>query len=314
MGYVSDVNVRQGDTVKQGQLLVVLDSRELDVAHRQATSALAEVKTAAAEADNAIAAARAGLDLAEATFRRMEDLFRKKTISNQELDEGSAKLRMARAAHEMALSRRAQVTERIQQAEQAVQSAEINRNWAQIRAPFAGTVTEKPVEPGVLATPGAPLLTIEQQAAYRFEAAVEESRIGTIRTGQRITVSIDSFDQDLSGQVSEIVPSVDVASRTFTVKIDLPRDTRLRSGLFGRARFPSGERRATVAPLAAVIERGQLQSVFVVDGKRANARLVTLGERLGDWVELLSGAAAGESVVQTPPSTLTDGATVEVRQ
>jgi RND family efflux transporter MFP subunit len=170
------------------------------------------------------------------------------------------------------------------------------------------------VEPGVLATPGAPLLTIEQQAAYRFEAAVEESRIGATRTGQRVTVSIDSFEQDVSGQVSEIVPAVDAASRTFTVKIDLPSNTRLRSGLFGRAHFPSGERRVTVTPLATVVERGQLQSVFVVDGNRAHLRLVTLGERLGDWAEVLSGATAGEKVVHTPPSALTDGAMVEVRQ
>ena len=102
MGYVREVKVQAGDRVREGQLLVTLDTRDLDVSSRRAEAAREEVRTAVPEADSAVAAAKANLDLAQVTFGRMQDLFQKKSISNQEFDEASAKLKAAQAAYEMA--------------------------------------------------------------------------------------------------------------------------------------------------------------------------------------------------------------------
>ncbi len=157
-----------------------------------------------------------------------------------------------------------------------------------IEAPFAGLVTAKSVEPGNLAVPGAPLLTIEHDG-YRLEAAVEESRMEAIRVGQPVTVVLDGINRSFEARVSEIVPAVDAPLALYTVKIDLPSTPALRSGIFGRATFQLGSRSMLAIPAGAVRERGQLQSVFVVDHGVARTRLITLGEKVKDQVEVLSG-------------------------
>jgi RND family efflux transporter MFP subunit len=187
------------------------------------------------------------------------------------------------------------------------------RSYAQLTAPFSGTVTAKSVDPGILAAPGAPLLTIEREGAYRLEATVEESRLALIHTGQPVTVVLDAIARPVEGRVSEIVPAIEAASRSFIAKIDLPATPQLRSGLFGRARFAFGTRPVVAIPIAAVTERGQLASVFVADGGRARSRFVTLGPRSQNSVEILSGLSPGEQVVFPAPPSLADGAPVEVR-
>ena len=311
MGSVREVKVHTGDAVGAGQLLVVIDSRDLDVAVRQSQAAREEALSAREEVDQAVAAAQANLDLAKVTFRRMHDLYEKKSISDQEHDEASARLKAAQAGYDMAVAKRAQVAAKIQQASEAVSSAEVMRGYAEIRAPFGGIVTEKPVEPGSMAIPGAPMLTVEQTGALRLEVPVEESFLASVRVGQAVTVTLDSLDRTLEARVSEIGPQVDPASRAFLVKIDLPSVPHLRSGVYGRAKFSRGTRPALVVPAAAVSEQGQLQSVIVVEDGSARTRLVTLGQRQGDVVEVLSGLNAGERVVSPRSTTLPDGARVE---
>ena len=312
MGAVREVKVQVGEHVAEGQVLAVLDSRDLETGLRRAEAAREEIRSAIPEADSGAAAAKANLDLAQATFNRMQDLYQKKSISNQEFDEASAKLKSAQAAHEMAHARRTQLDAKLQQTEQEVQSAQVSLSYAQITAPFAGVVTSKPVEPGVMAVPGAPLLTIEREGAYRLEASVEESRLPGIRVGQAVAVKLDALS--LMGKVSEIVPEVDAATRAGTVKIDLPANAQIRSGVFGRALFGGGVRHVIAIPAAAVTERGQLQSVLVAENGVARTRLVTLGARQGDRAEVLSGLHEGDAVIAGAPASVGDGTRVEVRQ
>lgn len=318
MGYVQQVSVQVGDHVREGQSLITLDARDLDVSLRRAESGRAEVQSAIPELENATAAAAANLDLAQTTFKRMEELAAKKSISNQELDEASARLKAAQANHEMMRSRRAQVSSKIATVEQEVRAAGIMRDYAKLAAPFSGVVITRTVEPGNLATPGVPLLTIEQDGLYRLEASVDESKLTSVRVGQAVEAVIEAASQDahrkLNARVSEIVPSVDSASRSYIVKLDLPATPQLRTGMFGRAIFPLGVQKVVAVPLAALMERGQLQSVFVVEDGVAHTRLVTTGRRTGNAVEVLSGLNAGDKVVLPLPPGLEDGARVEVRQ
>jgi RND family efflux transporter MFP subunit len=313
MGYVQQVSVQVGDRVRQGQALITLDARDLDVNLRRAEAGGAEVQSAIPELENATAAAKANLDLARTTFNRMKELAAKKSISNQEMDEASARLKAAEANYEMMRSRRAQITSKAAVVEQEVRAAGIMRDYARLAAPFNGVVITRTVEPGNLATPGAPLLTIEQDGLYRLEASVDESKLANVRVGQAVEAQLEA-DRKLSARVSEIVPSVDSASRTYIVKLDLPATPQLRTGMFGRAIFPLGVQKVVAVPLAALTERGQLQSVFVVEDGVAHTRLVTTGRRTSDAVEVLSGLTAGERVVLPVPVGLQDGARVEVRQ
>jgi RND family efflux transporter MFP subunit len=243
----------------------------------------------------------------------MEELAGKKSISNQELDEASARLKAAQANYDMVRSRRAQINSKMASVEQDIRAAGIMRDYARLAAPFSGVVITRTVEPGNLATPGVPLLTIEQDGLYRLEASVDESRVASVRVGQAVEAVLEA-DRKLNARVSEIVPSVDAASRTYLVKLDLPATPQLRTGMFGRAVFPLGVQKVVAVPLAALLERGQLQSVFVVEDGVARTRLLTTGRRTKDAAEVLSGLSAGETVVRPVPAGLQDGARVEVRR
>lgn len=314
MAYVREVRVQAGDRVRAGQTLIVLDGRDLDVRQRQAEAAGVEATMAAGEADHAIAAAKAQLDLAAVTHKRMKDLFDKKSISNQEFDESAARVRMAQASLDMARSKRNQVDAKIAQTVEEKRGAEIMTGYTTIAAPFGGVVTEKTVEPGNLAVPGAPMMTIEREGGYRLEASVEEANLAKVRLGQRVVVTIDSLDHTIEGTVAEIVPAIDPGTRAFIAKINLPAAANIRSGMFGRARFVVGARKAVVVPATSVVERGQMQWVFVTADGRARGRIVTLGQRNGSDLEVLSGVAPGERVVAPVPAELVDGSRLEVRQ
>uniref|UniRef100_Q01YZ9 Efflux transporter, RND family, MFP subunit n=1 Tax=Solibacter usitatus (strain Ellin6076) TaxID=234267 RepID=Q01YZ9_SOLUE len=310
MGYVLKVGAQTGDHVRQGQPLVTLDSRDLDVNVRRADAGRAEILSAVPELDHATAAAKANLDLAQATFHRMEELAAKKSTSNQEFDEASARLKSAQANYEMARARRAQVNARLAQVDQDASAAAIVRDYATLSAPFAGVVIARSVEPGNLASPGVPLLTLEQDGLYRLEVAVDESKLSAVKTGQSVETMVEVSSR---ARVAEIVPAIDPASRTYIVKLDLPPAPHLRTGMFGRAFFPLAPRKVVGIPAAALIERGQLQSVFVVESGVARTRILTTGGRCDDSVEVLSGLNPGEKVVSPVPPALQDGARVEVR-
>jgi RND family efflux transporter MFP subunit len=314
MGYVREVRASVGDHVSEGQLLVALDATDLEASYRRADAGRDEARGALPEAESGVAAAKANLELARVTFQRMNDLFASKSISNQEYDEASARLKAAEAGYAMAESKRAQLTARIAQADQERRGAEIQRGYAQLAAPFAGIVTAKSVEPGNLATPGAPLLTIERDGAYRLEVPVEESRLPVIRGGSKVRVSIDALGRVLEAKIGEVVPAVDPSSRAYVVKINLPAIPQLRSGIFGRAGFDLGARSVLAVPILALTERGQLQTVYVAENGIARLRIVTTGRRSKDRAEVLSGLSAGEQVVSPVPVALADGAKVEIRQ
>jgi RND family efflux transporter MFP subunit len=314
IAYVRQVGVQVGDRVREGQELAVLDAQDLDANVRRAEAAEAEVRNAIPEAENGVAGAKANLDLAQSTFQRMEELAAKRSISNQEFDEASARRRSAQAAYDMARAKRSQFDSKLAQVEQEIRAARIMRDYTRIVSPFPGVVTAKSVEPGNLAAPGAPLFTIEREGVYRLEASVDESRLPFVKVGQTVDVALEAVDRRLTARVSEIVPAVDAASRAYTVKIDLPATGNVRSGMFGRAWFPMGRRNVVTVPAAAIVERGQLQSVFVIDGGVARSRLITTGRRQGATVEVLSGLSEGEKAVSPIPPELADGVRVERSQ
>ena len=314
MGYAREVRAQIGDRVREGQPLVVLDARDLATSVARAEAGREEMKSVIPEAESAIALARSQLDLALVTFHRMQDLLNKRSITNQEYDEASARLKAAQAAVDMARAKRTQLDAKMAQLEQEVRAAGIQRDYSEIIAPFSGTIITKSIDPGTLAVPGAPLFTIERADTYQLEASVEESRLSIARVGKTVSVTIDGIDRTFPARVAEVVPLVDAAARTGTVKIDLPLLPGLRSGLFGRALFDTGGRKILTVPSAGVTERGQLQSVYVAENNIAHTRLVTVGTRVKDRVEVLSGLNQGDRVIVPIPTGLADGAPIEVRQ
>jgi len=300
MGNVVEVRVHEGDRVSRGQVLAVIDDA-------QPRAELDRATAAQAAAQQAVSGAESDLHLAEATFKRYQDLYEKKSVSPQEFDEVKARFQGAQARRD--IGRAGQ-----DQAQAALVQAQTALAYSRVRAPLDGIVTAKPVDAGTLASPGMPLFTLEDPRRYRLEAAVDEGDIALLRTGQTISVHIDALNSELTGKVAQIVPAADSATRSFLVKIDLPADQRLRSGLFGRARISRGEKTSILVPRTAVVDRGQLQAVYVLDPAQiAVLRYVTLGNTVGDQVELLSGLDGGESLVAAPANQDLGGKKIEAK-
>jgi RND family efflux transporter MFP subunit len=241
-------------------------------------------------------------------LRRYQTLYQRKSVSPQEFDE-------VKARQQSALSRREMARAEQVQAKAVLSQARTSLDYSRIRAPFDGVVTEKKMDPGTLVSPGMPIFTVEDVRRYRLEATINESDLRYLRTGQQVPVVIDALgNAELAGRVVEIGPAADAASRSFLVKVELPRDPGLRSGLFGRAQFSRGERQALRIPRSAVLDRGQLQGVFVLDqNKVAGLRYVTLGKVSGHNVEVLAGLQNGERLVAAPGDLDLNGKRIEAQ-
>jgi multidrug efflux pump subunit AcrA (membrane-fusion protein) len=169
-------------------------------------------------------------------------------------------------------------------------------------------------DPGTMASPGVPLLQVDQAGALQLEASVDESTIGAIHKGMKAQVAIDGGNStSLAGTVAEIVPAADPASHSFLIKIDLPSSSQLRAGMYGTAEFANGTRQAILIPRSAVM-RGSLASAYVLDGQGiAQLRTLTLGATQGNLVEVLSGISSGEKLVDAPSDRDLAGKRIEVQ-
>jgi RND family efflux transporter MFP subunit len=312
MAPVREVRVVPGDRVRAGQILVVLDDRDLAAGARQAGAAGAAAEQGTRAAASEREAARAALALARSSHDRIATLYAKKSATAQEMDEAVATLRAAESRLASVEARVGQADASLGSARAAGEVAAVTASFAQITAPFDGVVTEKLVEPGNMATPGTPLLRLEDSSGFRLDVRMDESRARLVKVGDRVPVRLDSPQGrqplDAAGTVAEVARAVDADSRALLVKIALPQVEGLRSGTFGRARFPGPSRPTLAVPAAALVRRGQVTSVYVVEQDRARLRLVSTGEAgLDGIVEVLAGLDAGETIVVQPPPGLVDG-------
>jgi multidrug efflux system membrane fusion protein len=325
-GYVREVRAREGDLVEAGDLLIVVADREFraqverdQAAVREAESSLDEVQRMLDEAHAALRSAEADHEYAAATAARYRLLMDRGLIAAQDHEQTEARRKSTVAAVEQGRARilslkarEEQMRQRIVHAKAQLRTSEVTLEDTRIATTSTGVVVSRRVEPGNLAVPGQPLLVLDDPHRYRLEVEVGESAMGWVRLGQSVPVMLDSIGRAVDGRVAEIVPAADPGSRSVTVKLDMPPQPGLRSGLFGRASFPAAERLALLVPTTALVERGQLTGMYVVDGQNVGRlRLVTAGPRRGDRVEILSGLSPGEHIVTQGAERVADGSRVE---
>jgi RND family efflux transporter MFP subunit len=288
MGRIQQVLVHEGDSVRAGQTLVVLDDAAL---HASVEQAQAGVKAA----QNAQVAAQTNAALAASTLDRYKQLQSEKSVSPQEMDEVSRRAEAAAANLEA-------VRAQTDAARAQENGARTMMSYTRLVAPFAGVVTARMADPGTMAAPGVPLLQVDQAGALQLQASVDESAISAIHKGMKVPVAIDGGSPgNLAGTVAEIVPAADPSSHSFLVKIDLPSSTQMRAGMYGTAMFANGTKQAILIPRSAVVSRGSLSCAYVLDSQGiAQLRYLTLGSPQGDLVEVLSGVSAGEKLVDAP--------------
>jgi membrane fusion protein, multidrug efflux system len=309
-GTVRATLVQAGDRVRRGQLLALLDDRNPRAQVGAAQAGVAEARQGGAEAEQGLAATTAQRQFAEATFHRYQALLAKNSVSQQEFDNAQTQYKAALANERALQARQNQLVARRQQAAAQLASAETVLSYARVISPLDGVVAAKDVDAGTLVMPGTPLFTVDDSAHYRLEASLPAMYAGQVRRGEE--VSGETGGKEFSGRVVEVAPATDPASRTMTVKVELPKECACQSGDYGSAFFPVGEEKILAVPAPALVEQGQLTGVFVVgaDGT-VEYRLVKTGRTFGERVEILSGLADGERIAVSKLNLLKQGVRVE---
>jgi RND family efflux transporter MFP subunit len=227
-----------------------------------------------------------------------------------------ARQRQAQAALQQAEAAVKAAQSRVRQARAAVDAARVTRQDASVNAPFEGRVTAKLVDAGDLAAPGKPLIVMERVGGYRVDLEVPETYAHLLQVGQPVAVRVPSAGSAvLQGTVEVVVPTADPRSRTSVVQVGVPTSEALRSGMFARADLTVGERPLMRIPVSAVVNKGQLTGVFIVDqDDTARFRLIRTGRSAGDQVDVISGLTPGTRLVAAPPLQLANGSAVEAEQ
>jgi len=279
MGVVTSLLVREGDTVKVGQVLLIIDDQ--DAAQRVRA------------ANMAVESAKQSKSLAEITWQRYKNLYDEKALSRQEMDQVETQKKVAESEYERARA--------------MAEEARIYQSFTRVTAPVSGRVTEKRIEAGSMASPGMPLLIIEGGGGSYIEVSVDAGLGSKVKTGMTVEVMVETLDRALRGTVREVFPAVDPLSRTFTVKVGL-KDAQPRSGLFARVRIPVGKRSAILVPDKAIVRKGQLTGVYAIDDQGIiNYRLVRTGNAAVGGTEILSGLTANERVITAGIERVIDG-------
>lgn len=268
MGYIRTLTVREGQTVKAGQLLFQVDPTDIQGQVAQARAGLAQ--------------AQANLANAKADYERFGNLYREQAIPKQQWDQIQLRYQVAQ--------------EQVAAARAGYGTASAQMRYASVTSPIAGVVVQKMANPGDLAAPGRPVLVIEGQGKLQVQTQVPADVFSRIKVGDKVDVFAGT--RALKGTIAQAVPVADPMSHTHTVKIDLPEGAGLDSGTFVRVGFAVGSAPQLRVPQAAVVDRAGMTGVFVVDRAGiAHFRLVRLGATVGAEVEVQAGLSAGDTVV-----------------
>ncbi len=239
--------------------------------------------------------AQAAYNNAKLQYERIKILFDEKAATQMEMDQATLGFESAKAG---------------------LNAAKAMESYTSIAAPISGQIVEKHINPGEMALPGQPLLKIEDNRNLRLEATVKEQDIRYIQPGKRVTVRIDAVPgREIEARVAQVVPAADVRTHSFVVKIDIPPVPGLVTGMYGKAVFSTGTRKAIMVPRAALVNLSGITGVYIVSPEgNAVFQMVELGETFGDSVEALTGLKAGDRMIVSRPDAPIDGRKVVVAE
>ncbi len=292
MGSVVAAPFEEGARVDSGQVLLRIDDRDLAARRAQLEARAAEARVLLADAETNLA--------------RMRALDSERAIAGIQL--------------EQAVTARARAAAGLEAAQAALRELEANASYGAVTAPFAGEIVKKNVQVGDVAAPGAPLFVLEDLSRIRVVASVGEAAAARLRPGARVPVEIEAAGVRTTGVVEAVVPASRPPVTGFRMNVVLPRPSAaVISGMTATVLVPSGGPAAhaegaprLVVPRAALVRRGQMVGVFLVDGSAARLRWVRLGFEEGDVAEVLSGLQPGDRVVIGAGDRLTDGQSIVV--
>ena len=287
MGSVDKVHVNVGDKVTKGQLLVAINNEDLEAKKAQVNAGIIK--------------AQAEFINAEKNYNRFQNLYKSNSISQKEMDDMTANYQMAKAG--------------LEAANQLKNEVKAQLAYSNITAPFSGIITSKNMENGDMASPGIPLINLENPNDFEVIAMVPETEISKIKKGSEVRVLVKSINATVSGKVKAVSSSAKNTGGQYLVKVALEKtNAAILSGMFTNVQFPI-ERKTTsnmvLLPKEAIVTNGQLSGVYSVSqSNTAILRWLRLGRTFGEEVEVLSGLSAGETYIISSEGKLFNGAPI----
>jgi RND family efflux transporter MFP subunit len=322
-GKVSRILADLGDRVTAGQTLIQVDreKQQYNFDQQKATLERALAQLGAPDPQHLPAieqtpdVQKAAADLAQAkqAFDRAAELFKRTLVPQQTLDDAGTALQSKQASYDLSLQNSKNLRASIQASEASMKLADRQLRDTEIRAPFDGIVEKRLVNLGELVKTQMPVMAVVRVDPLKVIAEIPEKMAPWIKDGQPVQLHVDAYpDQTFIGKVSRISPAVNTATRAFPFEALVPNpDAMLKPGTFARVHIESGKiDNVLTLPFTAMQYRYGVNRVFVVNGDKLAMRELTVGDRLGERIEILTGVKAGEQVVATDVDKLVDGARV----
>jgi RND family efflux transporter MFP subunit len=324
-GVIRDVPVQLGSEVRVGDVLVRIEPREIALALDRAESALRQVEAQLGidrtqnkqpPPDDQIASVRqamANRDDARAAFDRAQQLNGRGLLPKSDRDTAETRLKVSEANYEAAVDTVRSLKASLQDRRASYELAQKKLNDAVVRAPVAGSVSERLVQPGEFIRENTPVATIVQMSPLKLKTAIQEKNAGVIKVGQTVDFVVEAFvDKTFHGRVAYVSPAVDQATRTFPVEVLVDNaDRTLKPGFFAKGTVLTRiDDEVLAAPDDAVSTMAGVSTVYVVEDGKARQQQVTLGARQDQVVEIVEGLKGNEVLATSNVNQLATGTPV----
>jgi len=314
-GQATTVTVDVGDRVKAGQLMVQIDTKELNAQLAVAEAATAGVEDQGVQVKNGVETARLNLEMAQRTYERTKTLLDTKVVTQSQLDDAQTKLDLAKTAYDNSSRQYQTITgSGLAQAEAQVNYIKVQISNSTITSPISGIVTNRNINPGEITSTTSPLFSVADVAALKLQGNVSQDDVVRIAVGGKVSVAVDALPTNsYAGRVEQVGPIAASTGQYFPVVVSLRNDGRLFAGMTAKASFTWTGAEGILIPLSAVRDNQDGRaSVFVVSAGKVQARDVSLGPRDDTDVQVISGLSASEQVAISNVSALVNG--MEVAQ
>ena len=286
-GIIRQIKVEEGSLVNKGSLLIEINEIDYMLDSKRSEAALKQ--------------AEANLDNAQAEYKRQEALYKEELVTKQQFDDITTKVALAKAALDGA------------KATLAISREKLTRT--KIYSPLNGAVKEKKVSVGDYVRNGTPLLQLIRVNPLKLNFTVSEKDAASIKIGQEVAFSVDSYPaKQFKGKVSLFYPNVEEKTRTLQAEALVNNSDRLlKPGFFARTLiYTSAPREVVLAPITALLYDNSVIRIFVVEGNKARERVIKIGGKYGESVEVLEGLKELEQIVVVGQNNLSEGVKVNV--
>ncbi len=293
MGRVTALNVQEGDFVKKGQVLLTIDSRDTAQRSIGAKAGVNEASSGAQQANQARI-------LANKTYQRYKKLYDEKVITRQEFDTIATQRNVAELEFQRAQSG-------VTRAKAGLGEVNVYQSYAKVTAPVSGFVVQKNIDLGSTAVAGQPLFTVEAPSEAEISADVAESYLPKIK--KDMPVSLEAEGKIIQSKIIAIVPKINPMTRTFRIKTSVDG---LNSGQYIKVKIPVGKKEAIIVPTYAIVQKGQLTGVYVVDKNNIiSYRLIRKGDETYGKVEVLTGLNPDDKIIIKGIENAVDGGKIK---